>query len=123
MADLHTWTNSEWVWEEDRFCARTARLASKWLELNYEQDGFLLWVDMFDPHEPWDPPEYMVRWFDSSDYDGDAEDPWGPASASRRVRRGGSWSDDPRNLRSADRNWDDPGGRSASIGFRLARSE
>ena len=70
MADLHTWTNSEWVWEEDRFCARTARLASKWLELNYEQDGFLLWVDMFDPHEPWDPPEYMVRWFDSSDYDG-----------------------------------------------------
>ncbi len=67
--------------------------------------------------------EWCHDWEDSSDYDGDAEDPWGPASASRRVRRGGSWSDDPRNLRSADRNWDDPGGRSASIGFRLARSE
>lgn len=70
LADIHSWTNNDWVWEEDRFCARTARLASKWLELNCEYDGFMLWVDMFDPHEPWDPPEYMVRWFDDSGYDG-----------------------------------------------------
>ena len=70
LADRHAWTNSEWVWEEDRFCARTSREVCMWLELNSEQDGFLLWVDMFDPHEPWDPPEYMVRWFDDSGYDG-----------------------------------------------------
>jgi hypothetical protein len=30
---------------------------------------FLLWVDFFDPHEPWDAPEYMVRPYDP-DYDG-----------------------------------------------------
>ena len=30
---------------------------------------FLLWVDFFDPHEPWDPPEYMVRKY-NPDYTG-----------------------------------------------------
>lgn len=70
LPDVHTWSHSEWVWEEDRYCAQTARLASKWLELNYKHEGFFLWVDMFDPHEPWDPPEYLVRWFDDGDYDG-----------------------------------------------------
>jgi arylsulfatase A-like enzyme len=25
---------------------------------------FFLWIDFFDPHEPWDPPEYMVRRYD-----------------------------------------------------------
>jgi arylsulfatase A-like enzyme len=70
LPDIHTWAHNEWVWEEDRYCCQTARLASKWLEMNYNHDGFLLWVDMFDPHEPWDPPEYLVRWFDDSGYDG-----------------------------------------------------
>ena len=70
LADVHTWSHHEWVWEEDRYCAQTCRLVSKWLELNCEQDGFFLWVDLFDPHEPWDPPEYLVRMFDDSGYDG-----------------------------------------------------
>jgi len=26
-------------------------------------------VDTFDPHEPWDPPEWYVRHFDPEDYD------------------------------------------------------
>ena len=28
-----------------------------------------LWVDFFDPHEPWDPPEYLVKRYDP-DYTG-----------------------------------------------------
>lgn len=69
LVDLHRWQNADWKYEEDRFPPRTARAAVEWLESNYRYDPFLLWVDFFDPHEPWDPPEYMVRRYDP-DYDG-----------------------------------------------------
>jgi len=64
LPDIARWTNQLWRHEEDRFAPRTARLAVEWLEENYEHDPFFLWVDFFDPHEPWDPPEYMVRKYD-----------------------------------------------------------
>jgi formylglycine-generating enzyme required for sulfatase activity len=41
---------------------------------------------------------------------------------SRRVLRGGSWSNIPRNLRSASRGWSLRGNRDDSNGFRLART-
>ncbi len=41
---------------------------------------------------------------------------------SRRVLRGGSWDDDPQNLRSADRNWNPADFRISDSGFRLART-
>jgi arylsulfatase A-like enzyme len=69
LPELHCWANRNWRLEEDRFCARTARRAVEWLEENYQYDPFFLWVDFFDPHEPWDPPEYMVRKYDP-DYNG-----------------------------------------------------
>jgi arylsulfatase A-like enzyme len=61
--------NRDWKGEEDRFPPRTAKLAVEWLEENYLFSPFFLWIDFFDPHEPWDPPEYMVRKYDP-DYDG-----------------------------------------------------
>jgi hypothetical protein len=39
------------------------------------------------------------------------------------VLRGGSWINDGRNLRSAQRNANDPGNRNDNIGFRLARAQ
>jgi len=69
LIDLHTWTNRRWYREVDRFAPRTSELAVEWLEENYRHSPFFLWVDFFDPHEPWDPPEYMVRRYDP-DYDG-----------------------------------------------------
>jgi len=69
LVDLHRWENRDWKGEGDCFPPRTARAAVQWLEENYKHDPFLLWVDFFDPHEPWDPPEYMVRKYDP-DYDG-----------------------------------------------------
>ncbi len=39
----------------------------------------------------------------------------------KRVLRGGSWSHDPRFLRSADRSWDNPVDRDCNVGFRVAR--
>jgi len=63
---LHQWINRDWrpEAEEDRFPPRTARMACEWLEENYKCDPFLLWLDFFDPHEPWDAPEYMARRYD-----------------------------------------------------------
>ena len=64
LVDLARWVNWSWYREEDRFAPRTARLAVEWLEENYLHHPFFLWVDFFDPHEPWDPPEYMVKRYD-----------------------------------------------------------
>lgn len=42
--------------EEDYFCAQVVTRAIEWLERHRGTDRLFLWVDMFDPHEPWDPP-------------------------------------------------------------------
>ncbi|MHC4105803.1 MAG: sulfatase, partial [Planctomycetota bacterium] len=42
--------------QEDYFCARSCRAAMNWLEQNTGSNPFMLWIDMFDPHEPWDAP-------------------------------------------------------------------
>ncbi|MGC9348956.1 MAG: sulfatase family protein [Anaerolineae bacterium] len=69
LVDLHRWSNRYWRCEEETFPPRTAAHAVRWLEENNTYRPFLLWVDFFDPHEPWDPPEHMVRKYDP-DYDG-----------------------------------------------------
>jgi arylsulfatase A-like enzyme len=46
------------------YCAPgTFSAAVRWLERHY-RDKFFLYVDTWDPHEPWDPPEYYVRQYD-----------------------------------------------------------
>ena len=50
-------------------------------------------------------------------------DPVGPAEGSKRVLRGGSWENGPRNSRSADRYNHPASSRSYAIGFRVARSQ
>jgi arylsulfatase A-like enzyme len=69
LVDLHRWSNRYWTCEDETFPPRTAGHAVRWLEENYEFRPFLLWVDFFDPHEPWDPPEYMIKKYDP-DYTG-----------------------------------------------------
>lgn len=69
LPNLHRWTNRYYECEADTFCARTAATSCRWLEENYKAGPFYLWVDLFDPHEPWDPPEYLVKRYDP-DYDG-----------------------------------------------------
>ena len=56
--------------EEDYFCAQVFRKAASWLDRNAEQfQDFYLHLDIFDPHEPWDPPEELLRTFDPRGYD------------------------------------------------------
>ncbi len=59
-----------WKSEEDRFAPRTIKTACKWLEENQDQEKFFLYIDLFDPHEPWDAPEKYLRLYES-DYEGD----------------------------------------------------
>jgi formylglycine-generating enzyme required for sulfatase activity len=43
------------------------------------------------------------------------------ADCGQRVSRGGSWNSEPEQLRSANRNWSNPGDGSSDNGFRLAQ--
>jgi arylsulfatase A-like enzyme len=44
--------------EQDYFPAMVMNRAAAWVEENHDQKDFLLVVDCFDPHEPFDPPQY-----------------------------------------------------------------
>lgn len=43
--------------EETTYVAQTVTRAMDWLDRQSPRQRLLLWVDCFDPHEPWDPPE------------------------------------------------------------------
>lgn len=69
-------------YEEDTFVARTMTAAGLWLQRNYgEHENTFLYVDTFDPHEPWDAPQWYVKMYDDPTYDGpDVSYPiYGPA--------------------------------------------
>ena len=59
--------------EEDWFAPKTFKRACEWLEVNYMREDFFLWVETFDPHEPWDPPIWYEHLYDP-DYDGPQRD-------------------------------------------------
>ena len=69
LSVLCQWMHSRYQWEEELLPAQTARSASKWLEWNHADGPFFLWVEFFDPHEPWNVPDYLARRFDP-DYQG-----------------------------------------------------
>ncbi len=82
LSELHRWINRYCRYEAESFSHRTASTATRWLEENSEANPFFLWIDFFDPHEPWDPPEYLVRRYDP-DYAGQPmiHPNYGPSSA------------------------------------------
>jgi arylsulfatase A-like enzyme len=66
--------NMSTVHGEEDYCApRVTKEAIRWLEDVVQakgiKDHLLLWVDYFDPHEPWDPPEPWRSMYDPN-YDG-----------------------------------------------------
>jgi len=68
--------------------------------------------------------EWCWDWYGASYYEDSAAvgpDPAGPVSGTYRVRRGGNWGSNGRNLRSAARNNNYPNNRINGVGFRLAR--
>ena len=71
-----------WRSESDRNAPHTMMAASRWLEQHYKED-FFLYVDTWDPHEPWDAPDYYSERYWPG-YDGEVIQP---------VY--GHWQDDP----------------------------
>jgi len=62
--DFHFWINEERLRHEQQyFVAETAQATSQWIEDNYKCKDFVLWVDTFECHEPFAPPEYYVERF------------------------------------------------------------
>ena len=60
--------NYERRYEEDYCAPRTIIAAERWLEKHYKE-RFFLYIDTWDPHEPWDPPRWYVERY-LPDYDG-----------------------------------------------------
>lgn len=58
-----------WREEADRLVARTVTEAERWLERHY-RERFFLYVDTWDPHEPWDAPPYYTELY-RPDYGGE----------------------------------------------------
>jgi len=52
--------------EEDYFAPRVVSEAIRWLDhaTRKQKDNLFMWVDCFDPHEPWDPPDPWRRMYD-----------------------------------------------------------
>lgn len=67
--------------------------------------------------------EWVADWFSANYFREQAAqvDPQGPPQSNlgSRVMRGGSWGSDPRNCRIANRDWNVPGTRTPSCGFRV----
>ncbi len=49
--------------ERDYFCAQSCTAAMDWLQQNMNNGPFMLWIDMFDPHEPWDAPPRFQKMY------------------------------------------------------------
>ena len=60
---------STWRSESDRLVARTVTEAERWLERHYDEP-FFLYVDTWDPHEPWDAPAHYTKRY-RENYDGE----------------------------------------------------
>ena len=50
--------------ETDWFAPGTFNMGINWLTQNYRRKDFMLWIDTFDPHEPWDPPQHYLDLYD-----------------------------------------------------------
>jgi formylglycine-generating enzyme required for sulfatase activity len=65
--------------------------------------------------------EWCSDWYDGKYYaSSPSQNPKGASGGSYRVKRGGSWINNPAYLRSASRNYGNPDGRYRIIGFRVA---
>ena len=81
--------------DEDWSTAKLFLTASEWLRENASRNRFFLWIDCFDPHEPWDAPPEFARMYDQAPgYDGRVDprsfvvrnDPNLPDAAKARVK-------------------------------------
>ena len=64
---------SDWRGEEDHFIAQVVKAGISWLNKKISEGrrkNLFLWLDCFDPHEPWDPPSPYDEMYAVPEYDG-----------------------------------------------------
>ena len=54
--------------EEEWPAPRTFKAAGDFVERCRNRDKFFFWIDTFDPHEPWDPPDHYTKLYDDTDW-------------------------------------------------------
>ena len=69
QVECHLKERQYWKSDEDHQAAQVMKQAVNYLDQADRGKSFFLWVDSFDPHEPWDPP---------SVYDPDMKCPYDP---------------------------------------------
>lgn len=71
MLDQYFRNRAWWQKEEDYFTPRVMNEAINWLRKNVgKHEKFFLWIDNFDPHEPWDPPDPFDKMYTDPNYKG-----------------------------------------------------
>lgn len=74
QADAHRIDVNLWRQREEDYCSpRTFTEAMQWLE-RHHREQFFLYIDTWDPHEPWDPPHHYVTPY-LPDYQGEVVNP------------------------------------------------
>ncbi|MCK4323356.1 MAG: sulfatase [Armatimonadetes bacterium] len=76
----HLMNRKDWESDADTSVAQVMTTAADWLRSYTLDKPFFMWVDCFDPHEPWDPPTEDARLY----YD-DYEDLCGVGSVRHRT--------------------------------------
>ncbi len=65
----HDFTYSTFKSEEEYPSPMTMKKAARWLEENADANNFMLWVEGFDPHEPFDVPQKYIDLYQEEDGD------------------------------------------------------
>ncbi len=60
----HLMNRKDWETDADTSVGKTMRQAAKYVDEYTLDNPFYLYVDCFDPHEPWDPPLEFARKYD-----------------------------------------------------------
>lgn len=56
QVECHLKERQYWKSDEDHHVAQVMKAAGKYIDQVDQKKSFFLWIDSFDPHEPWDPP-------------------------------------------------------------------
>jgi arylsulfatase A-like enzyme len=70
LSDTAFHTHHRSRYEDEMQISKLVDAACRWIEDNYRGGPFMLWMDSFDVHEPWFPPEFLWRMY-QPEYDGE----------------------------------------------------
>jgi arylsulfatase A-like enzyme len=57
----YTANRKRWLEHGESIVEQTAKSSIRWLKENHDQGPFYLHVEVFDSHEPWDPPQHFLE--------------------------------------------------------------